>query len=188
MQGLRWMLGTMLAVQAMAGPTISVQVRNDAVVPQRELGRALADAAWILAQAGVKVNWIECSVENCPEHRTEGTLNVSMLAVDPRARNSGGALGFAVLVGRANTAAIVWPRILSKAAENPSYSGGHILGSAIAHELGHLLLRSHRHGSGLMKANWERPDLEAITQRRLRFSPADARDLRAGSSSLRAAN
>jgi len=56
------MLGTMLAVQVMAEPTISVQVRNDAVVPQRELGRALADAAWILAQAGVKVNWIECSV------------------------------------------------------------------------------------------------------------------------------
>jgi hypothetical protein len=64
--------------------------------------------------------------------------------------------------------------------DNPHYRDCNILASVIAHELGHLLLQSPQHGEGIMKANWGVADFEAMKQRRLKFSPEQARKIRAG--------
>ena len=51
-----------------------------------------------------------------------------------------------------------------------------VLGGAIAHEVGHLLLGDARHSaSGIMSPGWGRLDLKRITQGRLRFSPEQTR-------------
>ena len=52
-----------------------------------------------------------------------------------------------------------------------------LLGHVIAHQLEHLLLRSPQHGDGVMKADWNGRDFEAMRQRQLEFSLAEARRL-----------
>lgn len=53
-----------------------------------------------------------------------------------------------------------------------------VLAYAAAHEVGHLLLGDEAHTPrGLMKANWETEDFEAMAQNRLHFSPEQTREL-----------
>jgi hypothetical protein len=55
-----------------------------------------------------------------------------------------------------------------------------ILGHAIAHEIGHVLLRQEFHSrAGLMRAVWDREDLQGMTEGSLGFSLDEARELRA---------
>ena len=50
-----------------------------------------------------------------------------------------------------------------------------LLGAAIAHELGHLLLGTNSHSTtGLMSAFWSRKELFVVQQRGLAFSSAEA--------------
>jgi hypothetical protein len=55
-----------------------------------------------------------------------------------------------------------------------------LLGHAIAHELGHLLLGHGRHSvTGIMKADWDSRDLEAAGQGRLAFHSEERRHIQA---------
>lgn len=45
-------------------------------------------------------------------------------------------------------------------------------------ELGHLLLSSNQHGDGIMRADWQSDAARAIVQRRLVFTPLQARAMR----------
>ena len=54
-----------------------------------------------------------------------------------------------------------------------------ILGHAIAHEIGHILLRQEQHASeGLMRGVWDRDHLEQIAMGKLRFTPEEAQRVR----------
>jgi len=54
-----------------------------------------------------------------------------------------------------------------------------ILGNALAHEIGHVLLRSEEHAeSGIMKAVWSRVDYQRIAARFLEFRAAEAQLMR----------
>jgi hypothetical protein len=60
-------------------------------------------------------------------------------------------------------------------------SKGQILGHAIAHEIGHVLLRRDSHAAGgLMRSRWNRNDLREMSAGSLRFTPEEAERLRAG--------
>jgi hypothetical protein len=61
-----------------------------------------------------------------------------------------------------------------------------LLGYALAHELGHVLMRSNAHSPrGVMRAEWSRAELDRIQHGALKFSEAEAKALCA---SLLAAN
>lgn len=54
-----------------------------------------------------------------------------------------------------------------------------ILGHLMAHEIGHLLLGSESHSSkGIMRARWQREDLEAAVQGKLGFTPEQREKMR----------
>ena len=58
---------------------------------------------------------------------------------------------------------------------------GQILGHAMAHEIGHVLLRRESHSAGgIMRSVWSRSDLQKMSAGNLRFTPEEARRLRAG--------
>ena len=48
----------------------------------------------------------------------------------------------------------------------------------IPDELGHLLPNSNQHGDGIMRADWQSDAARAIVQRRLVFTPLQARAMR----------
>jgi hypothetical protein len=187
MSALGRVVGTLLAVQAMGASQveISVQVYNPAAAPKTEVQKALGEAGWILSQAGIEAQWVECGdsvrdgadLPGCQPRTEPGLFVVSILSEDPRRGRREDALGFAVLAGRKNGAAVVYSHIRSILRDNPQYADCNLLGHVIAHELGHLLLRSPQHGDGIMKADWKGRDFEAMKQRRLRFSLAEARRL-----------
>jgi hypothetical protein len=53
-----------------------------------------------------------------------------------------------------------------------------VLGYAIAHELGHVLLHSDAHArTGLMKGTWSEPDWQRAAVRVIAFSPAEAQQI-----------
>ena len=64
-------------------------------------------------------------------------------------------------------------------AEQQVVSKGQILGYAVAHELGHILMCSSSHPPrGLMRAGWKANELRDMAQRRLLFSAEEAERMR----------
>jgi hypothetical protein len=91
------------------------------------------------------------------------------------------ALGMAVTDGRGcgRVVYLVTDRI-ERLAERNQLTVAVILGSAMAHELGHLLLPSQSHAPrGLMRADWNRGDLVMADGRGLRFTPQQGQQIRA---------
>ena len=60
-----------------------------------------------------------------------------------------------------------------------------VLGHAMAHELGHLLLGTGHSSQGLMKGSWTSLDLQLASRGKLRFSPDQAGLLHRAALSLR---
>lgn len=181
-------ISVLFAIQATGAARVvmTVQVYNAASATESEIRKALGGAGRVLRQAGVEAHWVECgsavrdrmSVPGCVQRSESGLFVLSILPEDPR--GGGNALGFTVLAGRRNGAAVIYPRVVSMLKDNPQYADCNLLASVIAHELGHLLLRSSQHGEGIMRASWGSDDFAAMKQNRLKFSPAEARELGAG--------
>jgi hypothetical protein len=58
---------------------------------------------------------------------------------------------------------------------------GKVLGHAMAHEIGHVLLGTDAHSvGGLMKARWGRADWLAVAAGHLRIAPEDGERMRSG--------
>jgi predicted transcriptional regulator len=82
-------------------------------------------------------------------------------------------LGFALPSARAGSASATWVfyRRVEELAEGKNASKSQILGHAIAHEIGHLLLGPDRHSDrGIMRANWGRRDLQEAARGQLFFT------------------
>ena len=185
MSALGRVVGILLVAQAMgaAQREIAVQLYNSASAPKGEVQKALGEAGWILSQAGIRAQWVDCGnsvrggaeLRGCQPRTETGLFVLSIVSEDPRGPGAAEALGFAVFAGRKNGAVVVYSHIRSALRDNPQYADCNLLGHVIAHELGHLLLRSPQHGDGVMKADWNGRDFEAMRQRRLKFSLAEAR-------------
>ena len=184
-----WISGVLFATQASAaGFVITVQVYNAANATNLEIRKALDGAGSILRQAGVEARWIDCVstlrdrmvLPVCVQRSEPGLFVLSILPEDPR--GGGNALGFAVLTGRRNGAAVIYPRVVTMLTVNPQYADCNLMASVIAHELGHLLQRSSQHGEGIMKAQWDSGDFAAMRQNRLKFTHAQSEGLGAGGS------
>ena len=160
---------------------ITVQVRNEAGLPEHKVALALAEAGWIMGLAGVGVHWTRCTIAGDCLESPDPRLLVISINEDAPSNLRKSALGFALpFTARGNHAAAFAGKVASftqnhllGAAEDPS-----VLGAVIAHELGHLLLRSDEHGDGIMRADWQSDAARAIVQRRLVFTPVQARAMR----------
>ena len=181
-------MGLTLAAQAAGANApleITVQVFNNANAPVREVSQAKVEAAWIFQKAGIVVHWVDCT----PEARANVADLVCKQSDDPRLfvltiingnapSRAEDALGFALLQGQGNHAAALYPKVAALVANNPQYANCALLGSVMAHELGHLLFRSTRHGEGVMNGHWSKNDFQAMAQRKLRFTNDQAQTLR----------
>jgi hypothetical protein len=82
------------------------------------------------------------------------------------------------------------PALVMAIARGASSEYSTLLGRAIAHELGHLLLGRSRHSSnGLMRAVWSQEEIRGTRPAGWQFSTAEAAQMRQGlASRTRAAN
>jgi hypothetical protein len=190
--------GTTLAVASIAFPTataaavvdpeLRLVIRTyDANAAVHSLPAALAAAATILEEAGVGVTWVSCDavLVRRDENPCLAPLAANELAVrfirlspplaEPRLVTLGDSL-VDTRLGTGSLATIYVDRVVTLAArcgvDPPT-----LMGRAVAHELGHLLLGTAAHASaGLMRASWSQAALRRADD--WTFTDADASTLR----------
>jgi len=163
---------------------ITVLVYNYAHVPENTLGRAKQTALGIFRQAGVEIIWLDLPAvlaTDLKEASTQPFVSKEDLILrivprfepgPPRPRKE--RLG----LPSANMAMISFQALQDEAASGDA-TPEEILGAAIAHELGHVLLGSDSHSAkGIMRPHWKREDFERGPQGGLAFTPAQAQLIR----------
>jgi hypothetical protein len=176
-------------------PVISVRIYNYAHVGKTCLGEAEGEAAGIFARVGVSIIWTvhfqQSGMGPAQREDSDADFFVRILP-DSMARKwnyKPGALGESVISPAAEgplaggTANVFYDRV-----EHVSFlwdlDPGEILGDAIAHELGHLLLGARHSDEGIMKARWSAQDLEQAKRGKLAFLPTETTALQRAAAAL----
>ena len=161
----------------------SVQVRlyDSAIVPAADQTVALRAAAGVLAAAGLDITWLVCGRSDsagnpaaCTKPLTRDELAVRLVRLpgSPSARGEL-SMGYSLIdtgLAGGSLATVYVDRVAwlsAQAGPHAAIDCDTVLGYAIAHEIGHLLLGTNVHGAaGLMRAVWSRAQLQ-------RNNPAD---------------
>lgn len=171
---------------------ISVRVYDYAEIKPRLLFEAEEVAGRVYDKIGVAVRWMNCRNTTTPADADPACLQPLgstefALRIFPRFEAASAAfrrtVGFAVLPpggGRGSMASVFYPRV-AELAEMGGASRAVVLGHALAHEIGHLLLGTNSHSqAGLMRAEWLREDLRRAAMGSLVFTPEQGEVIRAG--------
>ena len=173
--------------EPMPGPAVVVRFYKVAV-PAEEFNAARRLATAILDAAGIAVTWSACWLEvgqvapACHRPLGPGEVIVHVVsATDANARHHRQSLGFSLIdrgTSTGKTASIYADRIAVLARGADADRVG-LLGRAVAHEIGHLLMGTNRHSTrGLMRAVWSQSELRRNTPLDWQFSDEDARTMR----------
>jgi hypothetical protein len=175
------------------GRPLSIHVYNLAEAPAQTLDGGTKVAAEILSLAGVDAAWVpgqpdaeEAQLSDqhirsaVQERPARDFLVVRVIRADAN-RLLPGALGYALPDANFGVhATIFYDRV--ERLNAPFYvSVATILGCALAHEIGHVLLGSGEHSSaGIMKARWGKADFVAAAMGRFLFTASQGAAIRAG--------
>lgn len=163
---------------------LEVHIHNYVSAADYELADAFRIAEQVFTSAGIAIEWIDCTAalfgEPAPAPCIQPLRPTSLVVQLPTKRMVKGVpvnrivFGYAVAAGpgRFSTrASLFYHRIVSYSAANGS-SRGALLGMALAHEIGHLLLGRGSHSkSGLMSCPWSKEDIREAARGRLAFEP-----------------
>jgi len=169
--------------------TLTIKVCNNAGISGRTLDEAKEEAGRILRQAEVETIWLDCrpvGVEaQTPPHTSQATRQYFSLVILKQALPErplhDETLGFAVPCPELDgpcRAYVFYPRVKELAADSNT-STNYILGHVMAHELGHLLLGPAHAPAGIMRAKWDRRDLQRAVWKQLGFAPKQSELIRA---------
>jgi len=176
------------AAQARASDLqVVVRVYDMATTDAAARAAAIRVAAGAIASAGVTVSWRDCSRGGadhpCRTVRGGSDLVVRILPAGTAAAGSEDVeLGYAPIdpAGRATVIATVYYDVVQRVAQRTGLNTRELLGRAIAHELGHLLLRAPGHGpSGLMRPLWTDEELVQNRPSDWTFSDDERRQVQA---------
>jgi hypothetical protein len=152
-------------------PSILVRTYTKAA-SAAEMRTTRRTAGAILGQADIQVEWLECGVpaegtdmapQACAQPLRWNELLVRIVSAGTvESRPDVDTLGFAwvdVSAGAGSLATVYADRV-SVMAQGAGVDVAELLGRAIAHEIGHLLLGTNQHAAyGLMRACWSTADL-----------------------------
>jgi len=175
------------ASPARAGsPQVVIRVYDMATANAVARAAALRAAAQAMASAGIAVDWRDCSrggaAHPCRTVRGAGDLVVRIMPASAPSADATAEFGFAPIdpSGRATVIATVYYDVVQRVAGRTGLDAQALLGRAIAHEVGHLLLRAPGHGhSGLMRPLWTDAELSQNRPGDWAFSDEESRRLRA---------
>jgi hypothetical protein len=172
-----------LDVSAQAGvQRIAVRIYDFSALDHAVRDRAAGEARAIVADAGVSADWRDCAQRHtCAAGSGELVVRIIRELGHPTAE-SRRALGYAVIdttAGRGTLATIYVNRVEDSAREAGA-DLALLLGRAIAHEIGHLILRTNAHtDQGLMRAIWTEQELARNQPEDWTFAPPDRDQIQA---------
>jgi hypothetical protein len=140
---------------------------------------ALKVARDVFATASIDVAWTMCEPGTCLKPSAEA-LKVRIVLSPDRSEVNSGILGHALIDSRAHSGvlATIFLDRTQRLANDLGIDLRVLLGRAIAHELGHLLLGTSAHGVGLMREVWSHDELLGERRGDWEFNPLDASAIR----------
>jgi len=166
-------------------PAITVLVANYSQASPAILAAAEREAGRILGQAGLRASWLECSVvpstvstqDPCQGAPEANGIRLRILAAPVQDKFQDSVFGFAV---HPVLASVYYEFALRRARrDDADFELPIILGSVMAHELGHLLLGSNSHfDRGIMLARWEVNQVRQLMMGTLLFTPEQSKLMR----------
>ena len=185
-----WILETMLALATVAGargePAVRITIRvvNSARVQDRTLAKSEKQAGRVLVQAGIEVVWRDCSagaIGACASELGRGEFWLHVANWKPE-RGSMELLGFTASdpdPARGAVVSGVYYPMVKQIASDFDMEAAPILGAGIAHDIGHLLGADHS-PTGVMRAQFNRQNMEEMGMGGLFFDREQAARIRAG--------
>jgi hypothetical protein len=186
-------LGALAPLPCAAAPAaddrIIVRTYDSAAVLDADRAAAIDVANAILNEAGVHVLWLPCGAivpgtgnEPCLTPLAANEIAVRFVGppAAPAPSSNGVALGFSLIdrKTRFGSLATIYVERVERLASACGMEVTTLLGRAVAHEIGHLLLGTTGHApTGLMRAVWPREMLEGDRTSDFLFTPRDTRAL-----------
>jgi hypothetical protein len=166
-----------------ASPEVTITVYDYAHVSPELLQAAQGVARKTFWQAGIESSWVTClpKPEKVQSHdcyfldATHLTVKILPRAISAQARARSNVLGDALVdeKGTGYHAYVFYDRVQNVA--DARRLGPDLLGSVLAHEIGHLLLGSKSHTvSGIMSAHWSGEELRKISEGTMLFNPSQS--------------
>jgi hypothetical protein len=175
----------------LAAALVTIRLYNYAAVPEEQLAAARAEAARILQAAGLTTQWRACRAGSIGEGDpcTDVLRSSGEFVLRLRARETSGgavvpsraALGDSLLDGTTGSGVLITidSGLVGTIAAQAGTNAGLVLGRAIAHEVGHLLIGTPRHSPhGLMRALWSQKELQVNRAEDWQFSGSDLSQIR----------
>lgn len=174
---------------------ITVVVNDSAGVSRPILHQGETEAGRILGAAGIRIQWVNCSGdigvvgEACRVVTGSGQF---VLHIVPTGTSTDSVFGMAFLAtdGSGKYCDVFFDRV-EEAHRTIGTDRSQLLGTVVAHELGHLLLGSHAHSQvGIMAPIWEEDRLRELGMGQLLFTreQASLMKAKAGREDLRLAD
>ena len=166
--------------------TLTLRVVNEAGADQRALAVAEKQAKSILDRAGVDLVWVACEsgvgrgpADPCSRDRGPAEFWFRITARKPSSTTKE-MLGFTELgENRRDRASGIYYAAALELAEFWGIRLGDVLGAAVAHEAGHLLLGADAHSTrGVMQPHWNRLQFDLIGLGRLSFTASEGKAIR----------
>lgn len=181
--------------------TVTIHVYNSAEVDHKTLIEAEKVATEIFRKVGAESRWVDVAPTSENEQESpadQGSFNLSHIRLNIYPRLMADRLGLPnkamglapgtgpdrqvvyVFYDRVEALAQSQVRAVFEGSIRRPATTVQILGHAIAHEIGHLLLDLESHSAtGIMRGNWDLNDLQGVASGFLLFTPQQAEVIRA---------
>jgi hypothetical protein len=166
---------------------ITLRIYNHAI-SRDLLARSEGEAGSILHRAGLEVNWVDCPLseaefESYPACQAPmGRADFSVKILTAREANQlskrRGVLGRALECpsDQIGCSVYLFYKDVTELARAGGASEAQLLGHALAHEIGHLLLGPNSHAaSGVMRTSWQEQEMQTISRSFLFFTDQQSR-------------
>jgi len=172
------LIGLAAAKSPVADVAMVIHMANTEAVPARALRQGEIFAAAILARAGVRVEWVDCSVEGCAAVHGFWMQFVERRPSGLHTETAGYAVLYPAAEGTSGYAVVAWRPVEAAAAGH--IDAGLLLGATMAHEIGHLLLGGDAHSlNGVMVPRFRRREMEMAARGELGFTDDQVKRIRA---------
>lgn len=182
--------GAEAAAAAVILDSLVVRVYDNTGAMQQERAKAIARADSILDRADVDVEWVDCPSKKhgrgsplCEATPTRGELVIRL--VNAPVSDSYGtrrqALGYSLIDSTTGTGimATVFMDRVTQLANDARLERSTVLGRALAHEIGHLILANNTHSdAGIMREVWTAQQLVSGKAQDWLFLPNQSEQLR----------
>jgi len=169
---------------------LGVRFYNNAQISDGAVRATKKVVAQVLSESGIRLTWTDCNTNPATSGGVSLPCDASARATDLVLYFVGSSdlsrwvdrdtLGYSIILtgNQLSTMAYISCPRVARLSAYTSVDVPELLGLAVAHEIGHLLLGSHSHASqGIMRATWKLADIEHRGWE-LTFTPDQSQRLR----------